>query len=442
MIRPTVTTPGSNTSTVRVIISCSAWTISHATGIGSIARCGSLAWPPLPVTVIVSRSADAMIAPPRQLSQPDGSAEVMWMANAPVIGDGVPSASGGTSRRPSSSMNRAPWWPSSPGWNMNSTRPAMSSRCVASSLAAPTSIAVCVSWPQACIVSSTRDEKSSPVSSCIGRASMSPRSRIVGPGSVAGEQGGDAARRLVDRDVERQALQRAEDVLLGDRQVVADLRPLVQRATQLDRRGEQVVRFLAQAGRVERHAVMVGTSRVRAPTIRATSWSTSSTTHDRVVATVTRRRMRAERLRHRAVFIVVTSTAGELLVHRRSDGQGPVAGPVGRRRRRRRRRRRGLRRRGPARAGRGGRRRRGRAARRSAPGGSPTTTSTCVARCYRVVHDGPFRFADGEVVEARWVDAAGLAELRSRASFVPDSVALLPLEVLFPFPPADDPQGR
>ena len=43
VIRPTVITDGSNTSTVRVIIVCRAWTISQATGIGSVARCGSLA---------------------------------------------------------------------------------------------------------------------------------------------------------------------------------------------------------------------------------------------------------------------------------------------------------------------------------------------------------------------------------------------------------------
>ena len=55
VMRPTVTTAGSNTSTERVTISCSACTISQATGIGSSARYGSLAWPPLPVTVIVER---------------------------------------------------------------------------------------------------------------------------------------------------------------------------------------------------------------------------------------------------------------------------------------------------------------------------------------------------------------------------------------------------
>ncbi len=62
-ILPTVTTAGSKTSTERVTMICSAWTISQATGIGSMVRCGSLAWPPLPVTVISSLSADAMIEP-------------------------------------------------------------------------------------------------------------------------------------------------------------------------------------------------------------------------------------------------------------------------------------------------------------------------------------------------------------------------------------------
>ena len=52
-------------------------------------------------------------------------------------------------------------------------------------------------------------------------------------------------------------------------------------------------------------------------------------------------------------------------------------------------------------------------------------------------------FADGEVAEARWVDArrAGCAAGR-RASFVPDSLALLPLEILFPFPAPANPHGR
>ena len=40
--------------------------------------------------------------------------------------------------------------------------------------------------------------------------------------------------------------------------------------------------------------------------------------HDNVIATVTRREMRAPRLRHRAVYIAVQHTDGRLLVHQRS----------------------------------------------------------------------------------------------------------------------------
>ncbi len=108
LMRPTVTTDGSNTSRLRVTIIWIACTISQAIGIGSRARNGSLACPPRPTTSMRNRSADAMIAPPRELTQPVGSDDVMWSANAPVTGDGVPSARGGTSSSPSSSMKRAP----------------------------------------------------------------------------------------------------------------------------------------------------------------------------------------------------------------------------------------------------------------------------------------------------------------------------------------------
>jgi isopentenyldiphosphate isomerase len=162
---------------------------------------------------------------------------------------------------------------------------------------------------------------------------------------------------------------------------------------------------------------------------------------DRVVATVSRRRMRAERLRHRAVFIVVRSTSGALLVHRRSDGKDlwpgrwdiAVGGVVG--------------------AGEDY----DAAARRElaeelgigdvvpVPIGGGRFADADVellARCYAVLHDGPLRFADGEVVDVRWVDAAGLAMLRAVASFVPDSADLLPIEILFPLTPGHDPQER
>ena len=96
VIRPTVTTAGSNTSMRRVTIVCSAWTISQAIGIGSSARYGSLACPPRPFTVMSIVSLDAITGPPRQLSQPVGSDDVMCIANAPVTGDSLPSTRAGT----------------------------------------------------------------------------------------------------------------------------------------------------------------------------------------------------------------------------------------------------------------------------------------------------------------------------------------------------------
>ena len=151
--------------------------------------------------------------------------------------------------------------------------------------------------------------------------------------------------------------------------------------------------------------------------------------HDRVVATVPRRRMRAERLRHRAVFIVVSSGRGELLVHRRSDSKDlwpsrwdiGVGGVVG--------------------AGEAWHD----AARRELAEevgilADPVLLHTgtyaddevdVVGRCYRVVHDGPVSFPDGEVAEARWVDGAGLDALMATERFVPDSLALLPQGALF-----------
>ena len=152
--------------------------------------------------------------------------------------------------------------------------------------------------------------------------------------------------------------------------------------------------------------------------------------HDRVTATVTRRRMRAERLRHRAVFVVVTSSAGRLLVHRRSDAKDlwpsrwdvAVGGVVA--------------------AGESW----DTAARRELAeelgvdavpvalhaGTYADGDVDLVARCYRVVHDGPVTFVDREVAEARWVDRAGLDALMATEVFVPDSLALLPPELLFP----------
>jgi len=148
---------------------------------------------------------------------------------------------------------------------------------------------------------------------------------------------------------------------------------------------------------------------------------------DQVVGTVTRAQMRAERLRHRCTFVVVRSTAGEVLVHRRSglkdlwpDHWDLCAGGV-------------------VAAGEDWEP----AARRElaeelgvtgavlAPLGAATYEDPFVAEVARVwttVHDGPFAFTDDEVVEARFVTLAELSELLAAQPFVPDSRAIvLPL---------------
>ena len=93
-------TAGSVTAIVRATKLLSAVTISQATGIGSIPSCGIAAWPPLPVTVMLSASVEASNGPARLTTRPAGMLGEMWSANA---------ASGrATSRSPSSIMKRAP----------------------------------------------------------------------------------------------------------------------------------------------------------------------------------------------------------------------------------------------------------------------------------------------------------------------------------------------
>lgn len=147
---------------------------------------------------------------------------------------------------------------------------------------------------------------------------------------------------------------------------------------------------------------------------------------DRVVATVTRAEMRARRLQHRAVAVAVFGSDGRLLVHRRADtkdvwpGQWDIAagGVVG--------------------AGEDY----AEAARRElaeelgvempvdrfvelGAGRFRDESVSLLGRGYRVVHDGPFTFTDGEIAEVRWVTFAELDALRAEHRFVPDSIALL-----------------
>lgn len=145
---------------------------------------------------------------------------------------------------------------------------------------------------------------------------------------------------------------------------------------------------------------------------------------DRVIATVTRARMRAERLQHRAVSVAVLGTDGRLLVHRRADikdvwpGMWDIAAG------------------GVVSAGEDY----DTAAHRELaeelgidgvqlkPLGTGRYRDEAVAllgRGYLAISDGPFVFTDGEIAEVRWVDHAGLDVLLASERFVPDNLALL-----------------
>jgi isopentenyldiphosphate isomerase len=148
--------------------------------------------------------------------------------------------------------------------------------------------------------------------------------------------------------------------------------------------------------------------------------------HDTVVEVTTRSRMRAERLRHRAVFLLVTTSEGRLLVHRRSDTKDLWPGwwdvAVG----------------GVVTSGETYHD----AARRELAeeigvedpdvelrplgGGSYTDDDVAlIGRCYGVTWDGPLHFADGEVAEARFVTYDEFQVLQHQHRFLPDSLALL-----------------
>jgi isopentenyldiphosphate isomerase len=144
---------------------------------------------------------------------------------------------------------------------------------------------------------------------------------------------------------------------------------------------------------------------------------------DRVVTTVTRAEMRAGRLRHRCVFLVVRRPDGRVLVHQRSPTKDiwpsawdvAVGGVVT-----------------------AGEEWDAAATRELAEevgiGDAPVILAGAgryadaevdeLARVYTVTWDGPIRFVDGEVVAAEWLTPAELDERRARLPFCPDSLAL------------------
>jgi len=144
-----------------------------------------------------------------------------------------------------------------------------------------------------------------------------------------------------------------------------------------------------------------------------------------VVATVSRAEMRAGNLRHRSVYIAVVS-GGRLLVHHRAAWKdvwpsrwdiafGGVCAP--------------------------GERWTDAALRELAEEAGITVAESelldlgdgrfesdevrVVGRVYAVAHDGPFRFADGEVDDIEWIDIASIDDWLAAHETCPDSVDIV-----------------
>lgn len=143
-----------------------------------------------------------------------------------------------------------------------------------------------------------------------------------------------------------------------------------------------------------------------------------------VLGLVSRSRMRAERLRHRSVFIVVVSEADQVLVHRRADTKDiwpgwwdvAVGGVCA-----------------PGETWDEAARRElseelgldGLPIRMLGTGAYDDDQVSLVAAVFMCRTDGPFRFADGEIAEAHWVDQAALPVWLGAKQFLPDSLALV-----------------
>ena len=142
-----------------------------------------------------------------------------------------------------------------------------------------------------------------------------------------------------------------------------------------------------------------------------------------VLRLVTRRQMRAEALWHRAVFIAVRSSTGQLLIHQRAmtkdvwPGWWDVA--VG----------------GVVSPGESWEV----AAQRElaeelgvsgvllalGTGAYADDDVKLVAACFEVVCDGPFAYSDGEITTTQWVSPGDLRARIAQDSFLPDSIALI-----------------
>ena len=143
-----------------------------------------------------------------------------------------------------------------------------------------------------------------------------------------------------------------------------------------------------------------------------------------VIRVISRREMRATVARHRAVFIAVVSSRGELLVHRRAltkdiwPGWWDVA--VG-----------GVMALGESADIAASRELQeelglaGVSLQPLATGGYEDKDVRLLSATYLCRHDGPFTFSDGEVIESEWVPLVGLLEWLETNQVLPDSRALV-----------------
>ncbi len=145
-------------------------------------------------------------------------------------------------------MNRAPWKPSSPGWSMSTTRPAIWSRRSMRSRAAPSSMVMCVSWPQACITPGEfRGEIELGVLGQGQRVHVGTQDRRRS-GLPALDHRDHGADRLAGHRIEPESPELSDERRLGARQLQADLRVTVQLAADLDQIRQDAARGTQELG--------------------------------------------------------------------------------------------------------------------------------------------------------------------------------------------------
>lgn len=145
--------------------------------------------------------------------------------------------------------------------------------------------------------------------------------------------------------------------------------------------------------------------------------------HDMVLRREPRHVMRRDRLRHRAVFVLVRDGLGRVLIHRRSEMKDLWPGwwdiAIG-----------GVVTTGETYESAAERELAEEAGIEAKPvfvcsGKYEDDDVRLVGCCYEVVHDGPVEPRDGEIVEFAWVSITELTERIQREKFLPDSLALL-----------------